>query len=135
MSRVPIRWRLTAAFALAMVLVLAAAAWFVYVRLEDDLTESVEGSLHARAAAVSASGDADAGVGEDTEESFAQVVSPASGRMLDSAGGPPQPALDRAALTRAGAGGDGARGPRGLRDRGHGSCARRAGATTRAARS
>ena len=106
MSRVPIRWRLTAAFALAMVLVLAAAAWFVYVRLQDDLTESVEGSLHARAAAVSASGDADAGVGEDTEESFAQVVSPASGRMLDSAGGPPQPALDRAALTRARAGGD-----------------------------
>ena len=38
MSRVPIRWRLTAAFALAMVLVLAAAAWFVYVRLQDDLT-------------------------------------------------------------------------------------------------
>jgi two-component system, OmpR family, sensor kinase len=105
-SRVPIRWRLTAAFALAMVLVLAAAAWFVYVRLQDDLTESVEGSLHARAAAVSASGDPDAGVGEDTEESFAQVVSPASGRMLDSAGGPPQPALDRAALTRASAGGD-----------------------------
>jgi two-component system OmpR family sensor kinase len=103
-SRVPIRWRLTAAFALAMVLVLAAAAWFVYVRLQDDLTESVEASLQARAAAVAASGDARAGVGEDTEESFAQVVSPAGGRLLDSSGGPPRPVLDGAALTRAGGG-------------------------------
>ena len=34
MSRLPIRWRLTAAFALAMVLVLGAAAVFVYARAE-----------------------------------------------------------------------------------------------------
>ena len=39
LSRLPIRARLTAAFALAMVLVLAAAAWFVYVRLEANLNE------------------------------------------------------------------------------------------------
>ena len=42
MSRLPIRVRLTAAFALAMVVVLAAAGLFVYVRLEDDLDESID---------------------------------------------------------------------------------------------
>ena len=38
-SRVPIRIRLTAAFALAMVVVLTAAGTFVYLRLADDLDE------------------------------------------------------------------------------------------------
>ena len=56
MSRLPIRARLTAAFALAMVLVLAAAGLFVYLRLKDDLDESVDAGLESRAAAVSASG-------------------------------------------------------------------------------
>jgi two-component system, OmpR family, sensor kinase len=103
-SRLPIRWRLTAAFALAMVLVLVAAGVFVYLRLQDDLNESVEASLRTRAEAVSASGDVGTGAGEDTEESFAQLVSPGSGRVLDSVGGPGAPALDRASLTRAAAG-------------------------------
>ena len=105
MSRLPIRWRLTAAFALAMVLVLAAAAVFVYLRLADDLNESVETSLRARAEAVSASGDVETGAGEDTEESFAQVVSPSDGRVLDSVGGPERAAISGASLVRAGAGG------------------------------
>ena len=49
-SRVPIRVRLAALLALAMVLVLAAAGLFVYVRLADDLDESVDTALEARAA-------------------------------------------------------------------------------------
>ena len=104
MSRLPIRARLTAAFALAMVLVLAAAGLFVYVWLRDDLDESVDAGLESRAAAVSASGQAAAGAPEEAEEGFAQVLT-AEGRVLDSAGGLREPALDAASAVRAGAGG------------------------------
>jgi len=69
-----------------MVVVLAAAGLFVYVRLEDDLNESVTAGLQTRAAAVAASGEASAGAAGDGEEGFAQVLGP-SGRVLDSAGG------------------------------------------------
>jgi signal transduction histidine kinase len=75
-SRLPIRWRLTAAFALAMVIVLAAAAVFVYLRLEADLNDSIDSGLEASAAAVAASGDPAAGAAEDPEEGFARVVGP-----------------------------------------------------------
>jgi two-component system, OmpR family, sensor kinase len=103
-SRLPIRARLTAAFAIAMVLVLAGAGLFVYLQLKDDLDESVDTGLESRAAAVSASGQAAAGAPEDAEEGFAQVLT-AEGRVLDSAGGLRGPALDGASAARAGAGG------------------------------
>ena len=74
MSRVPIRIRLTAAFALAMALVLVAAGTFVYLRLTDDLNESVDDGLEARASAVLASGSAAAGTPGDPEEGFALLV-------------------------------------------------------------
>jgi two-component system, OmpR family, sensor kinase len=80
-SRVPIRWRLTAAFALAMVVVLAAAAVFVYLRLEADLNDSINSQLE--------SGTAPA----DPEEGFARVVSP--GERVDGA------ILSREELSRA----------------------------------
>jgi signal transduction histidine kinase len=80
-SRVPIRWRLTAAFALAMVVVLAAAAVFVYLRLEADLDDSINSQLE--------SGTAPA----DPEEGFARVVSP--GERVDEA------ILSREELSRA----------------------------------
>ena len=100
MSRVPIRARLTAAFAVAMVLVLAGAGLFVYLRLAADLDEAVDEGLSARADAVAAlaqqsgSGPGSAGAGgfEDAEESFAQVLS-ADGRVLDATGGARGPAL------------------------------------------
>ena len=76
MSRLPIRIRLTAAFALAMVLVLAAAGTFVYLRLANDLNESVDDALQSRAAAVLASGSPAAGTPGDPEEGFAVLVSP-----------------------------------------------------------
>jgi heavy metal sensor kinase len=48
MSRLPIRVRLTLAFAVAMAVVLAATGAFVYFRLESALNESVDESLSAR---------------------------------------------------------------------------------------
>jgi two-component system, OmpR family, sensor kinase len=103
-SMLPIRARLTAAFALAMVLVLAAAGLFVYVRLKDDLDESVDLALQARSAAVASSGAAAGGAAEDSEEGFAQVLAP-DGEVLDSVGDLRGPALDGAARARAEAGG------------------------------
>ncbi len=86
MSRLPIRARLAAIFALAMVVVLAAAALFVYLRLETDLDESVTAGLENRATAVAASGQASAGSAGDDEEGFAQVVA-TDGEVQDSVGG------------------------------------------------
>ena len=76
MSRVPLRVRLTGAFALAMVLVLAGAALFVYLRLKSDLDEGVTSALGVRAAAVLASGSASAAVPGDAEEGFALLATP-----------------------------------------------------------
>ena len=42
MSRVPIRARLAAVFALAMAAVLFAAGWLVYARVASDLARSLE---------------------------------------------------------------------------------------------
>ena len=103
MSRLPIRLRLTAAFALAMVLVLGAAGLFVYLRLADDLDDSLRTGLEARARAVAAAGSAAAGAAEEGEEGFAQLLS-ADGRVLDSAGGVRGAALSGAELSAAGSG-------------------------------
>jgi signal transduction histidine kinase len=100
LSRLPVRLRLTAAFALAMVLVLAAAGLFVYLRLKDDLDESVDAGLATRAAGVAAADRASAGAAGDVEEGFAQLLGP-GGRVLDSAGGAPAPALTDAEVARA----------------------------------
>jgi two-component system, OmpR family, sensor kinase len=99
-SRLPIRARLTIVFALAMVLVLVGAGAFVYVRLKDDLNESIRAGLGERAAAVARSGSASAGAAGDSEEGFAQLLGP-GGRVLDSTGGMRGLALTRAELTRA----------------------------------
>jgi signal transduction histidine kinase len=105
LRRLPIRLRLTAAFALAMVLVLVAAGTFVYARLKNDLDESVTSGLQTRAAAVAASGDADAGAPSEAEEGFAQVLAVGDGRVLDAAGGARRAVLTAAERARAGAGG------------------------------
>ena len=84
MSRLPIRVRLTLAFAAATALVLIAAAAFVYAQLRADLDESVDATLASRAAAVAASGAA-AGVAGDSEDGFAQIQS--RGRIVEAAGG------------------------------------------------
>jgi signal transduction histidine kinase len=81
MSRLPIRARLTAAFALALVLVLAGACAFVYLRLRGDLNESVNTTLHQRADAAAAGGSLPAI--EDPEEGF--VARGAKGLTADEA--------------------------------------------------
>ena len=49
MSRLPIRLRVTAAFAVAMAVVLAALGWFLYARLESHLRTELDTSLQVRA--------------------------------------------------------------------------------------
>ena len=100
MSRLSIRARLTGAFALAMIVVLAGAGLFVYLRFSADLDEAVNTSLAGRAdaaaALVSSSGQTLAGPApgplEDPEESFVQVLS-ADARVLDATGRVADPVL------------------------------------------
>ncbi len=103
MSRVPVRLRLTAAFALAMVLVLAATGLFVYLRVQGDLDESVRSGLESRAAAVAASGHASAGATGDGEDGFAQMLT-ADGRVIDAVGDVRDNVLTSAELAQVAAG-------------------------------
>jgi two-component system, OmpR family, sensor kinase len=92
-SRIPIRLRVTLAFALAMLVVLALTAVFVYERVQDNLNESLDEGLQARAddvGALVATRGGEAGTLRldqqrvlETEDAFAQVL---------SADGPPGPA-------------------------------------------
>jgi len=93
-SRVPIRVRLAALVALAMMLVLAGAGLFVYLRLADGLDDTIDDGLEARAAAVAASGRAEAGSAGDAEDGFAQLLA-ADGRVLERTGGGAAAALTR----------------------------------------
>src|SRR5919204_1180008 len=99
MKQLPIRLRVAAAFAVAMALVLAGTGLFVYARLGDDLSRSLDQDLRLRAQDLSAlvrSGHgslARQGAGRLVErgESFAQLVGP-GGRVVDATpplGGPP----------------------------------------------
>ena len=103
MRRLPIRLRLTAAFAAAMMLVLAGTGLFVYLRLKSDLNESVTAALKSRAAAVASTHDPAAGAVGDPEEAFVQVLD-ARGRLVDSAHGPRSSVLSQAELQRAASG-------------------------------
>ncbi len=94
MNRLPIRGRLTAAFALAMVVVLAGAALFVYVRLRTDLDETIDDGLRTRVAAAIEEGPG------DPEDSFAQVVG-RDGRVLASVDGSRRRVLTAAELSLA----------------------------------
>jgi two-component system, OmpR family, sensor kinase len=104
-SRVPIRVRMAALLALAMLLVLAAAGLFVYLRLASDLDESLDASLEARAAAVATSGQAAAGSAGDGEDGFAQLLS-FDGRVLSHTGSGGAAVLTASELARAVAGGE-----------------------------
>jgi signal transduction histidine kinase len=101
--RLPIRLRLTVAFAAAMLLVLAGTCLFVYVRLRSDLNESITAALQSRAAAVASTHDAAAGAVGEAEEGFAQLLD-RRGRLIDSSHGPRWPALSQAELQRAATG-------------------------------
>ena len=78
-----------------MLLMLASAFLFVYLRLRADLDDRIDASLRSRAAALVEPQVAPslAGVAlEDPEETFAQLLSP-TGEVLDSAGTLRAPAL------------------------------------------
>ena len=107
--RLPIRLKLTLAFAVVMALVLSATGLFIYLRLGSDLDATVDQGLRTRAGDVQAlirqadSGLAAAGRSPLTDqgESFAQVLDP-SGQIVDAS--PPvrgRPLLGARELARA----------------------------------
>jgi signal transduction histidine kinase len=104
MSRVPIRLRLAIAFGVATLVVLAGAGLFVYVRLDSDLTETIDESLDRAAAelqAAAAEGDgARAGAPAEADEGFAQVYD-AEGTLARSSPAGASVALTDAELARA----------------------------------
>jgi heavy metal sensor kinase len=112
LARLPIRVRLTAAFALTMAVVLAGTGAFLYLRLESALTGTLDASLRSRAQDVaSLVQQTDSGLREsaptgllESGESYAQVLT-LGGRVLDTT---PKlgtkPLLDSGQLERAGRG-------------------------------
>jgi heavy metal sensor kinase len=87
-KRVPIRVRLTVAFALAMAVVFAAAGFFLYQRLATSIDRTLAQGLRTRAADITLLvQQADAGLRESkfnprSASSFAQVLDP-QGRIYD----------------------------------------------------
>jgi signal transduction histidine kinase len=79
-SRVPIRLRVTLAFALASAVVLAALGYFVYARYDSELSEQIDQSLRTHGddiASLVAAGDLARNAKLlGREESFAQVLTP-----------------------------------------------------------
>jgi heavy metal sensor kinase len=93
-SRLPIRFRLTAAVALAMAVMLAAAGLLLYQHLAGSLDRTLDQGLRARAADISALVEqADTGLSESQHTGgFAQVLD-SRGRIFDQT-----PGIDRSPL-------------------------------------
>jgi two-component system, OmpR family, sensor kinase len=94
--RVPLRLRLTLAFAVAMAVVLSALGTFLYVRLGAELLRSIDMGLRPRAEVIAAGLGQNGGDGFtepandliDPDEAFAQVLDPASSTaIVDSSPG------------------------------------------------
>jgi two-component system OmpR family sensor kinase len=113
LGRLSIRAKLTAAFAAALLLVLAFAGLFVYLRVSSGLTEAIDDALEARAndvAAVVARGEEEeaddrpellSGGLFGGEEGFSQILTP-GGRVVASTLQPGAgPALDPEQVQRA----------------------------------
>ena len=91
MRRIPIRVRVTLVFAAVMAVVLVAVGLFLYLRLDAQLSESVDTALRSRATEVAALtrqtggtlADAAANPLIEQDESFAEIVG-TDGRVLDS---------------------------------------------------
>ena len=93
MSRLPIRIRLTLAFALVMALVFAAVGAVLYVRLGDTLDERIADTLEARTTALASTFDVTSPVVAG-EEGLAQVLERDGSVVAGSSG-----AADRALLS------------------------------------
>ena len=106
MSGLPIRARLTAMFAAAMVAFLTIAALLLYVQLRKEFNETVNAGLVGRADAIAAlvreggSLRGDPGAGFEPQETFAQVLSD-DGRVLETLGGVESAVLGRDELALA----------------------------------
>ena len=110
MSGLPIRLRITLAFAGAMALVLTALGLFIYLRYADHLNEAFDQGLRSRQAELGAlavtsgAGLQTSGAQIDKQESFAQVLD-ADGRIVDTvpqlAGDPLLTGADLERATRA----------------------------------
>jgi signal transduction histidine kinase len=99
-AALPIRFRLTLAFALAMAVVLAATGLFLYLRVGAALDRTIDQGLRQRANDVGAlvrQGDTRLGAGR---EGLAQVLDP-SGSVVDSTRGLGRPLLDATESSRA----------------------------------
>jgi signal transduction histidine kinase len=91
--RPSLRWRLTAAFAVAMAVVLAALGGFIYLQVGAELARQIDQSLGARADALTTAigQDPTTRLGSehrfaDSDEAFAQLVD-GSGRVVDGTPG------------------------------------------------
>ena len=91
MSRLPIRWRLTLAFALALTVVLTAVGVFLHAKLSADVDVTIERDLRMRADQLSALlrqesiSELSATHSEDLEpdETIAQILTPA-GQVVEA---------------------------------------------------
>jgi two-component system, OmpR family, sensor kinase len=97
--RLPVRWRLTLAFAFVMAVVLAATGLFVYQRQEANLDGAINRALGARADDVAAlAQQSDSGLREarpganGRRAELAQLIAP-TGRVLDRTPGVPRRSL------------------------------------------
>jgi signal transduction histidine kinase len=109
MARLTTRPRLTAAFAAALLVVLALAALFVYVRVKDDLNAAIDDGLRSRAddlaALAASSGERPPDLGGERlvegDEGFSQILN-ATGTVLASTLAPGAgAAIDGAQVERA----------------------------------
>lgn len=105
MSRIPIRVRLTIAFAATMTLLLVAGGIATYLAVRSQLDETIETSMTERFGTVASLAlEPGSQLPEqqlDPEEGFAQILSP-GGEVLDRSGGPTESPLDAAMLAAAG---------------------------------
>jgi signal transduction histidine kinase len=108
--RLPVRLRVTLAFAAALAVVLLSAGTFVYLRFEAELMRTVDAGLRTRAAEVLSLRRSGSGLATprspaliEREESFALVLSSA-GTVLDATPRAPDARLTAAELRRARAG-------------------------------
>src|SRR5262249_52162154 len=106
-SRLPVRLRVTAAFAVAMATVLAASGWFLYARLDSHLAVALDRELEFRSQDLAAlvrqpagtlAGDSGGRLIE-RGESFAQLIDPARGVVDAAARQQAAPRRDRASCS------------------------------------
>jgi heavy metal sensor kinase len=111
LGRLSIRAKLTIAFAAALLLVLALAGLFVYLRVDSGLTETLDDGLQARANDVEALLDRSgnqppklSGGLFEGEEGFAQILTPRGRVVASTLTSGSGPALDSAEVERAASG-------------------------------